>query len=237
MNSEASAESTLPPDLLSRTTSDLNNALQIISVTASLIDNAWQGSDRSEEYLAMLRASVVRAEHVAAEFVRQTGGPSERMLMHPQLAGAVKEPRAVSETPEQSILLVDDDVTALILVKRILTEAGYRVVAAQSGFECLDLFRSSPHAYDLVILDMNMPLLTGEETFHRLREIWPDVPVVLCAGFIQQESLTRLMASGLAGLLRKPLAPDEIVDHVRATLESLKYSRAGADPTGISTAV
>jgi CheY-like chemotaxis protein len=237
MNSEIDPGSTPHPDSLSRATSELNNALQIISVAASLIDNAWRGSDRSEEYLAILRASVVRAEHVAAEFVRQTGGPGERMLMHPQLAAAAKEPSAVSETPEQSILLVDDDVTALMLVKRILTEAGYRVVAAQSGFECLDLFRNSPHAYDLVILDFTMPLLTGEETFHRLREIWPDVQVVLCAGFIQQEKLTRLMASGLAGLMRKPLAPDEIVDHVRATLESLKYSRAGADPSGVSTAI
>ena len=237
MNSEIDPESKPQPNSLSRATSDLNNALQIISVTASLIDNAWQGSDRSEEYLAMLRASVLRAEHVAAEFVRQTGGPGERVVMNPQLVRAGKRPSAPLKSAEQRILLVDDDPVALALVKRILTDAGYPVVAAHSGFECLDVFRSSAHTYDLVILDMNMPLLTGEETFHRLREIRPDMPVVLCAGFIEQEKLTRLMGSGLAGLLRKPLAPDEILDHVRATLESLKYSHANADPAGISTTV
>ena len=216
-------------DALTRATSDLNNALQTISVTASLIDNAWRGSDRSDEYLAMLRTSIARAEHVAADFVRQTGGPDERMLMHPQLAGVPKQPAVSWDASERSILVVDDDLTALVLMRRILMEAGYRVVAAQSGFECLDLFRSAPFTYDLVILDMTMPLLDGEETFQRLRAIRSDMPVILCAGFIQQEKLDRMMSSGLAGLLRKPVAPGEIAEHVRATFESLKYSPPPGD--------
>jgi CheY-like chemotaxis protein len=230
MNTETDYELNPQPNALSQATSELNNALQIISVAASLIDEAWCGSDRSEEYLAMLRSSVARAEQVAADFVRQSGGPGERILMHPELAGTTRKPTVASETVEPCILLVDDDATALTLVKRILTEAGYRVVAAQSGFECLELFRNSPHVYDLVVLDMTMPLLNGEETFHRLRDIRTDMPIILCAGFIQEEKLSRLMSSGLAGMLRKPLAPAEIVDHIRATLEKLKYSRAGSDP-------
>jgi CheY-like chemotaxis protein len=230
MKPELDPESRPPRDALSRATSELNNALQTISVTASLIDSAWRGSDRSDEYLGMLRSSIARAEQVAADFVRQTGGPGERMLIHPQLAGARKDAAAAFDPNERSILLVDDDLNALVLMRRILIEAGYRVVAAQSGFECLDLFRSSPHTYDLVILDLTMPLLDGEETFHRLRDIRSDVPVILCAGFIQQEKLDRMMSSGLAGLLRKPVAPEEIVDHVRATLESLKYSQPLTDP-------
>ena len=229
MSPDADPESSPHRDALSRATSELNNALQTISLTASLIDDAWRGSDRSDEYIALLRSSVARAEQVAADFVKETGGPRERMLMHPQLAGTTGQSPLVSHGTEQSILLVDDDMTAVLLMRRILVEAGFRVVSAHSGFECLDLFRGSPHAYDLIILDMSMPLLDGEETFHRLRNIRSDVPIILCAGFIQQEKLNRLMASGLAGMLRKPLAPDEIVDHVRATLESLKYSQPAAD--------
>ena len=80
-----------------------------------------------------------------------------------------------------------------------------------------------------------MPFMDGEETFQRLREIRPDVPVVICSGFIQQDRLERLMKAGLTGFLRKPLAPDEIVDHLRSILESLKYSRAnGAQDDGSS---
>ena len=133
------------------------------------------------------------------------------------------------------ILVVDDDPQIRRVLRTALIAQGYEVTDARNGEEALEKMRDEKP--DLLILDMNMPLLTGEETFHRLREIRPDMPVVLCAGFIEQEKLTRLMGSGLAGLLRKPLAPDEILDHVRATLESLKYSRANADPAGISTTV
>jgi CheY-like chemotaxis protein len=230
MSPDSDHESSPHRDALSRATSELNNALQTISVTASLIDDAWRGSDRSDEYIALLRNSVARAEQVAADFVKESGGPRERMLMHPRLAGTTGQSALVSQETEKSILLVDDDMTAVLLMRRILVDAGFRVVSAHSGFECLDLFRGSPHAYDLVILDMNMPLLDGEETFQRLRNIRSDVPIILCAGFIQQEKLDRLMASGLAGMLRKPLAPDEIVNHVRATLENLKYSQPAAAP-------
>lgn len=239
MNSEAEPEFPTPPlDLMAKATSELNNALQIISGATSLIETIWKGNDRSEEYLAMLRASIRRAEKAAAEFVKQTGGPDQKILMHSELAPFAKNKSAPpSSATEHSILLVDDEPMALTLVRRILMDAGYHVVTAQSGFECLDLFRGCARGYDLVLLDLTMPFMDGEETFHRLREIRPDVPVVLCTGFVQQEKLDRLMASGLAGLLRKPLAPDEIVSHVRSTLESMKYSRANAVPADVSAAI
>jgi len=208
-----------------RATSDLNNALQLVSATSALIDSAWKGNDRSEKYLAMLRASIERAELAAAELVKQTGGADAKTLMHPHLAAFAGRGLPSGGGGRQSILLVDDEAMALALVKRILVEASYNVICAQSGFECVELFRNSPDKFDLVLLDLTMPMMNGEETFHRLRHIRPDVPVVLCAGFIQQDQLDRLLEEGLAGLLRKPLAPDEIISHVRSTLESLKYSR------------
>jgi DNA-binding NarL/FixJ family response regulator len=75
-----------------------------------------------------------------------------------------------------------------------------------------------------------MPFMDGEETFNRLREIRHDMPIVMCTGFIQQDRLQRLMGSGLTGFLRKPLAPDEIVSHIRSTLASVKYSRDRVNP-------
>jgi CheY-like chemotaxis protein len=127
------------------------------------------------------------------------------------------------------VLVVDDEEMALALVKQLLSSAGYHVTTAQSGFECLDLFRRRPHAYQLVLLDLTMPFMDGEETFQRLREIRHDVPVMLCTGFIQADRLERLMNAGLTGYLRKPLSPDEIVGNVRSVLESVKYSRIRGD--------
>lgn len=239
MSAEAEPGSHAPllDSSMAKATSELNNALQIISGATALIETIWKGNDRSEEYLAMLRASIRRAEKAAAEFVKQAGGSNQKILMHSEIAPFVKnKSTAPSNATEQSILLVDDEPMALTLVKRILVDAGYHVVTAQSGFECLDLFRGCARGYDLVLLDLTMPFMDGEETFRRLREIRPDASVLLCAGFIQQEKLDRLMASGLAGMLRKPLAPDEIVSHVRSTLESMKYSRASAVPANVSAA-
>jgi CheY-like chemotaxis protein len=214
-------------EAVSKATSELNNLLQIISGTSAEIENLWEGTDGSEQYLTMLRASIQRAEAVAGQLTEQAGGTEKKMLMHPELAAFMK-PKKVTEMPvaKPQILVVDDEEMALTLVKQLLTVAGYRVTTARSGFECLDLFRRRPLSYQLVLLDLTMPFMDGEETFHRLREIREDVPVILCTGFIQNDRLERLMGAGLTGFLRKPLAPDEITSHVRSILESVKYSQA-----------
>src|SRR5205814_7891783 len=214
---------------VSKATSELNNLLQIISGTSAEIGNLWEGSDSSEEYLVMLRSSINRAEAVAAQLAEQAGGTDQKMLMHPELASFL-EPKTITEMPraKTTILVVDDESMALVLIKRLLGEAGYHVITAQSGFEAPDIFRRQPTAVHLVLLDLTMPFMAGEETFHGLREIRNDVPVVLCTGFIRRDRLDRLMQDGIAGFLRKPLAPDEIVDHIRAVLASLKYVQTGA---------
>jgi CheY-like chemotaxis protein len=223
---------------VSKAASELNNLLQIISGTSAEIGNLWEGSESSEEYLSMLRSSIDRAETVAAQLAEQAGGTDQKMVMHPELASFVKS-KTITEMPraKPTILVVDDESMALVLIKRLLSEAGYQVITAQSGFEALDLFRRQPQTIQLVLLDLTMPFMDGEETFHRLREIRANIPVVLCTGFIRQDRLDKLMKDGIAGFLRKPLAPDEIVDHVRGVLDSLKYAKIDtALPDGSSLA-
>jgi CheY-like chemotaxis protein len=229
------SDASVPKESISKATSELNNLLQIISGTSAEIENLWDGSAGSEKYLEMLRESIERAETVAAQLAEQAGGAQEKVLMHPELAAFVK-PKSIAPmpSPKPGILVVDDEEMALTLVKQLLCTAEYHVTTAQSGFECLDLFRRRPHAYQLVLLDLTMPFMDGEETFHRLREIRPDVPVVLCTGFIQAERLDGLMKAGLTGYLRKPVSPDEIVSNVRSVLESVKYSRIRGDSSSLA---
>jgi CheY-like chemotaxis protein len=213
---------------ISKATSELNNMLQIIAGTSSLIENIWEGADGSEKYLAMLRTSIERAEKATAELAHYAGGSEKREFMHPDIAGFVKtKSKSNANAPRQTLLLVDDEEMGLMLVKRLLCDAGFHVITAQSGFECLDIFRRGPHNFDLVLLDFTMPFMDGEETFARLREIRPEVPIVLCAGFVEHEKLERMLHAGLSGFLRKPFAPDEIVTHIRSLLEGLKF--AGTD--------
>ena len=235
--SEPSEPSQPSKEQLSKASSELNNLLQIISGTSAMIENTSHDREGSAEYVSMLRASIERAEKLAADLAQGAGGTDKKTLMHPDLVGFVRPKIIQSPTAKRSILLVDDEEMALTLVKRVLSDAGFQVTIASSGFQCLDLFRKQPHAYELVLLDLTMPFMDGEETFNRLREIRADIPVVLCTGFIQQERLGRLMSIGLTGFLRKPIAPDEIVSFVRSTLSSLKYSSGDAGSPGVPLAI
>lgn len=116
---------------------------------------------------------------------------------------------------------------ARVLAKRVFSEAGFEVVTVQSGFECLQLFRKQPHGFALILLDLSMPFMDGEETFRRLRDINPNVVVLLSTGFMAQERVDRMLAAGMAGFLRKPHQPEELLARVQAVLEDVKMSRAG----------
>src|SRR3954471_20164924 len=93
----------------------------------------------------------------------------------------ISPPGAAGRT--RRILVVDDEPAARILSQRLFSEAGFAVVTASSGFDCLKEFRKQPRGFDLILLDLSMPFMDGEETFRRLRAINPAVVVLLSTGF------------------------------------------------------
>jgi CheY-like chemotaxis protein len=229
MNNDPS-ESGVPAKPPAAVASELNNLLEIISGTSAAIENIWDGNKGSQKYFDMLRTSVDRAAKVTAQMVQHAGGTNKKVLLHPELASFAVPKKDRSPAPakkRQSLMVVDDEPMALVLAKRVLTEADFAVVTAQSGFECLDLFRKRPHHFDLILLDLSMPSMDGEETFGRLRSINPDVVVLLSTGFIAEERLDRMLSAGMAGFLRKPHGPDELVANIRAVLETVKLTRPG----------
>ena len=127
------------------------------------------------------------------------------------------------------ILVVDDEPAARVLAYRVFTEAGFDVTTAQSGFECLEQFRNRPNWFDLILLDLSMPFMDGEETFRRLRALNSNVTVLLSTGFLAQaqDRIDRMVAAGLAGSIRKPHRPDELLARVQIVLENTKLARAG----------
>jgi CheY-like chemotaxis protein len=127
------------------------------------------------------------------------------------------------------ILVVDDEPAARVLAFRVFSEAGFEVTTVQSGFECLEHFRKRPNWFDLILLDLSMPFMDGEETFKRLRALNPNVVVLLSTGFLAQaqERIDRMVAAGMAGFIRKPHRPDELLAQVQSILERVKFSRAG----------
>ena len=221
----------------SKVASELNNLIQIISGTSSLIENIWEGRPGSEKYFEMLRASIERAEQVTAQLVAQAGGTNRKRLLPSGLEQRFDE-ALIAGAPYQrkhSILVVDDEPMALELLHGVLTDAGYEVAVAQSGFESLDLFRRDTHAFDLILTDLSMPLMDGEETFERLRQMSPTVNVVLMAGFVDSGRLEKMMNNGLSGFVGKPFAPVEILAVVTSVISAADQSKEGT--SGIAAAV
>ncbi|MGI9113540.1 MAG: hypothetical protein DLM52_06260 [Chthoniobacterales bacterium] len=212
----------------SKVASELNNLLQIIAGTSTLIENVWEGAEGSDKYFAMLRSSIERAEQVTAQLVARAGGASGKVKLHPTF----QEPANVIDLPKpharkRSILVTDDETMALTLLHNVMAEADYEVTTAQSGFECLDLFRRAPHSFDLVLLDLAMPFMDGEETFARLRSISPAIEVVLMAGFVEPTQLERMMSNGLAGFLAKPFATGDVLALADSVIERARQRRFG----------
>jgi PAS domain S-box-containing protein len=120
-------------------------------------------------------------------------------------SGQVLEPENL---PGRCILVVDDEEAVLDVVRRFLEIAGHQVTCATSGGQALEFLEQGLPA-ELVILDLMMPREDGAATFRHLRQLRPDVPVLLCTGLVQADPVP-LLAEGAAGMLRKPFRMNEL---------------------------
>jgi two-component system, chemotaxis family, CheB/CheR fusion protein len=116
------------------------------------------------------------------------------------------------------ILVVDDESAVRNFAKLALESIGYKVLAAESGEVAIKLFRQEHGSIDLVLLDLTMPVMSGEETFENLRQVDPSVPVILSSGFSHETATERFHGKGIAGFLGKPYAVSELVRAVEAAM-------------------
>lgn len=117
-----------------------------------------------------------------------------------------------------TILVIDDEEIVRRTAKATLERFGYDVVVAEDGQQGLDTFRRLADRVDVVLLDMTMPVLSGEETFRELRMIRPDVKVILSSGYNEVEAIRRFTGKGLAGFLQKPYTAARLAEAVRSVL-------------------
>ncbi len=119
---------------------------------------------------------------------------------------------------EELILVVDDEPIIRRTAKSMLERYGYTVVVAADGKEALDLFRVLAGKVAAVLLDMTMPVMSGEETFERLKALDPEVKVVLSSGFNEVEAVRRFTGKGLAGFIQKPYSAGTLVQRMRSVV-------------------
>jgi len=117
------------------------------------------------------------------------------------------------------ILLVDDEENYRELIAKVLTKAGYAVLQAADGMGALSLLERSN--VDLVISDILMPVLNGYALVARLREKWPDMPVILTTGFLSPDAAKSMM-KGSVDFIPKPINAETLLDMVRGRVAPLE---------------
>ncbi|WP_052507046.1 response regulator [Desulfonatronovibrio magnus] len=109
-----------------------------------------------------------------------------------------------------TILVVDDEEMIRDLTKEALEDIGYKVLTADDGQEALKVFENNINEITCVILDLMMPNMDGVTTFEHLRKLSPDIKVILCSGYNEQEATQRFQNQGLAGFVHKPFRIEEL---------------------------
>lgn len=120
---------------------------------------------------------------------------------------------------DERILLVDDEQEIVAMLKLMLERLGYHVTCRTSSIEALEAFKQNPNSFDLIITDLTMPNMTGEQLARQIIEIRPDMPVILCTGFSEKMSKKKADALGIKSLVMKPVVKSDLANTIRKALE------------------
>ncbi len=119
---------------------------------------------------------------------------------------------------EGKILVVDDEESVRSILKEALEFSGYKTILAEDGEKALKLYKKHREDIRLIILDLTMPKLNGEETYKRLIKLDPHVKVILSSGFNAQDTISDFASKGVAGYLQKPYHLQSLSDKINEVL-------------------
>jgi two-component system cell cycle sensor histidine kinase/response regulator CckA len=119
----------------------------------------------------------------------------------------------------ETVLLVDDEEIILNIGRDLLEATGCRVLTARDGREAIELYQKNQDDIDIVILDMIMPNISGSDTYDRMKEINPDIKVLLSSGYSIDGQATDILSRGCNGFIQKPFTINELSAAIRQILD------------------
>jgi PAS domain S-box-containing protein len=134
---------------------------------------------------------------------------------------AASQENTAETAPEgcESILLIDDEEWVCDAAGKILVHLGYRITTQTVPEKALELFRSAPESFDMIVTDKTMPHMTGFDLAAQIRIVRQDIPIILCSGFIERNDKELAENIGIRGIIKKPFTRSQIASAIRRAFE------------------
>jgi PAS domain S-box-containing protein len=164
---------------------------------------------------------IVRAHKGALKVYSKPGQGTTFKVLFPASAGPVANVAAPAKrdlTGTGTVLIVDDEEIVRTTARHTLLRYGYQSVSAQDGEAALKAYRDFQGKVALVLLDLTMPVMSGEETLRQLQLMDPHVKVLLTSGYNEVEAVQRFAGKGLAGFIQKPYTAAALAGKVKEAL-------------------
>jgi len=111
------------------------------------------------------------------------------------------------------------------MLSKMLEQLDYSISYRMSSIDTLEKFKANPHNYDLIITDMTMPNMTGDVLSKKIKEIRPDIPIIICTGFSEILNAEKAKAIGIDGFVMKPVVQQELAKEIRKVLDKNKCKK------------
>jgi hypothetical protein len=158
------------------------------------------------------------------ELRSEVGVGTTVMILLPSVASAVTQPDAPRTASQhragETVLVVEDEDLVLDVASRILTQQGYRVLAARSGAEAMALLDGNAGTIHLLLTDVVMPGATGKEVATMVTELRPEIRVLYMSGYSESVIASQGVIDQGITLLPKPFRAPDLLEHVRAVLDA-----------------
>jgi two-component system, cell cycle sensor histidine kinase and response regulator CckA len=131
-------------------------------------------------------------------------------------AGPLTVSDSITESARGSglVLVVDDEVGIRTMLQTALEELGYTVITAENGAQALELFTRSPGEFEMILLDVVMPVMDGPEAARAIQSQAPDLPILIMSGLGDQDALRNFLTVRIAGFVPKPFSPEQLAQAI-----------------------
>jgi two-component system cell cycle sensor histidine kinase/response regulator CckA len=167
---------------------------------------------------------IVRSHHGQIDVESSPGHGTTFSVYFPIIAHQIATASPASAEPSkghgETILIIEDEEALRVLMREVLTRSGYRVLEARDGEDGVALYRAERKTIGVVVSDMGLPMLSGEQVFREIRKLDPNVRLIFSTGYIRDEKRQEMLEAGAKRFIHKPYRIDELLLVLREVLDA-----------------